>query len=436
MTMPAHKIQMPQMPAPQQGAKHTRLSKPETSLFLTTGAPYTRVLMALISTKWLTRFEARYLGIADLMVMCELSSASVYAAIKTLTSEGRCHKLEGRYGYVEVTGPRLSTPRPLDGRGRYDREGGKGARKPKEVQPETPAEFHNPVHNYGHGYGKTDAENAVQDSEKHAPERTIEESIYISTTTDTDTRAEGTLAGEDQVAKAEAVVVVVGEASPESELHPPVGGTADAVRAENALPVQENTDADTESQQKTATENENVPPPGAATVAPRTQRDGAAPAGLNSLLLPDWQAAFGTIEGAGLTGAWLRWTGHVGGSASQQLAQAEQWAEWVGAGLAESLRLQVPETIGDPKVENPVRHLVGAMRNRAEQARRAPAAPARVATAQVEPDAMPKPGQRRVDPKTGEIWTVEGVAYGQVTFEEPDAPLARVSQVAAWEVAE
>ena len=76
------------------------------------------------------------------------------------------------------------------------------------------------------------------------------------------------------------------------------------------------------------------------------------------------------VEAAGLSGIWERWQAHVGGSASQQLTHAEQWAEWVSAGLADALRLQVPETIGDTEVRSPARHLAGAMSNRAEEARR------------------------------------------------------------------
>lgn len=440
MTMPAHKIQMPPhegevaTPASRRAAgTYTTVDNDALDVLMTNGNAYTRVLSALLSRSNYTRLSRRTLSLGDLMALTGLGASAVEKQLRVLKSEGRCEVVEGRYAYTKPSGPRLSKV-VVDKRGRYDRQEAAAHRQAVTEEHRRP---HTRPDTYPHNYAFSALKFPVLDCVFCSPEGSIEGSnIYISTTTSGDTRAEGPEGVKHQAAEAEAVVVVVGEASPDSELHPPIGGTADAVRAENTLPVQENTDAGTESQQKTATENENVPPPGAATVAPRTQRDGAAPAGLNSLLLPDWQAAFGAIEGAGLTGAWLRWAGHVGGSASQQLAQAEQWAEWVGAGLAESLRLQVPETIGDPKVENPVRHLVGAMRNRAEQARRAPAAPARVATAQVEPDAMPKPGQRRVDPKTGEIWTVEGVAYGQVTFEEPDAPLARVSQVAAWEVAE
>lgn len=450
MTLPAQKIEMPQMRAPHAGEKHTRLTKPETNILMTTGVPYTRVLVALISTKWLTRFESRYLSIADLMTMCDLSPASVYAAIKTLTSEGRCHKLEGRYGYVEVTGPRLSIPRPLSSRGRYDREGGKGARKPKpKKQQKAPAEFHNfvhnPVHNYGRTYGDFGAIKAVWDGEKGVPNK-LRINVYLTTTTLSGDFARKNWGGFSHHWKASAVapvVVVVGSAAQDSEQHPPVGGAADAAKTDSAAPVQDFHDQDPEMQEKPATSTENVPP-AAAPLAPRTRPELAAasaahpvPASLNRLLWPDWVTAFAAIEGAGLSGTWTRWQAHVGGNASQQLAQAERWADWVGAGLADALRLQVPETIADTSVRSPARHLAGAMTNRAEEARRAPApAPTSQAAAHDGPVVAPVTGQRRVDPRTGEIWTVESIAYGQVTFEEVAAPSAlRVATVATWEVA-
>lgn len=442
MTMPAHKIQMPPHEATTPTSRraagtYTTVDNDALDVLMTNGNAYTRVLSALLSRSNYTRLSRRALSLGDLMALTGLGASAIEKQLRLLKSEGRCEVVEGRYAYTKPSGPRLSKLAP-EKRGRYDRQEAAARRQTSTGQPtEEHRRPHTRPDTYPHNYAFSALKFPMLDCVFCSPEERIEGSnIYISTTTDTDTRVEGTLVGEDQVAEADAVVVVVEDASLNGELHPPIGGTANAVKTENVLAVRKNTDTDTESQQKTATKNGNVPPPGVATVAPRTQRDGAAPTGLNSLLLTDWQAAFGVIEGAGLTGAWLRWVGHVGASASQQLAQAEQWAEWVGAGLAESLRLQVPETIGDPKVENPVRHLVGAMRNRAKQARRAPAAPAPVAAARVEPDAMPKPSQRRVDPKTGAIWTVEGVAYGQVTFEEPGAPLARVSQVAVWEVAE
>lgn len=447
MTLPARKIQMPPHPEGETPTRsrraagtYTQVDNDALNILMTTGTAYTRVLSALLSRSNYTHISRRTLSLGDLMTMTGLGASAVEKQLRVLKSEGRCMEGGNGYGYQEVKGPRLA--REPSKRGRYDRQLAAARREATQA-----AEGHNRPYTrpdtYPHNYAFSDPKSPVLDVVFLAPEEVIEGSLYISTTTDTDTRAEGTLAGEGQVAEAGAVVVVVGEAAPDSEQHPPVGGAADAANTDSAAPVQDFHDQDPEMQEKPATSTENVPP-AAAPLAPRTRPELAAasaahpvPASLNRLLWPDWVTAFAAIEGAGLSGTWTRWQAHVGGNASQQLAQAERWADWVGAGLADALRLQVPETIADTSVRSPARHLAGAMTNRAEEARRAPApAPTSQAAAHDGPVVAPVAGQRRVDPRTGEIWTVESIAYGQVTFEEVAAPSAlRVATVATWEVA-
>ncbi|WP_339098277.1 helix-turn-helix domain-containing protein (plasmid) [Deinococcus sp. VB142] len=451
MTMPAHKIQMPPhegevaTPTSRRAAgTYTTVDNDALDVLMTNGNAYTRVLSALLSRSNYTRLSRRTLTLGDLMALTGLGASAVEKQLRVLKAEGRCEVVEGRYAYTKPSGPRLSKLAP-EKRGRYDRQ---EAAARRQTSPEQPTGEHRRPHTrpdtYPHNYAFSALKFPVLDCVFCSPEGSIEGSnIYISTTTSGDTRAEGPEGVKRQAAEAEAVVVVVGDASLNGELHPPIGGTADAVRAENALPVQENTDADTESQQKTTTENENVPP-AAAPAAPLTRPEFAAPAAhpvpasLNRLLAGDWQTAFAQIAGADLSSIWHRWDARLTElagrplSASQQLGEAELWAEWITAGLAADLRLQVPETIRVGT--NPQRHLEAAMKARADQARRAPVAPAPAAsTVASGPIVAPVVGQRRVNPENGEIWTIEAVYSGKVGFEEV-GEVIKADVVMTWEV--
>lgn len=376
MTLPAQNIQLPTPDAPTRTRRvkgeYTLLDNDLIGTLLRTADGKTRVLLALGQQSNYTR--KRGLTHAELMLKTGLSASAVEKALRQLREEGRCEVRDSIYAYARPTGPRL--PAPTDKRGRYDRQEARAKRKEQTAQAHTCTD--NRPDTLPYNYTVSAPKNDVQHGE-FSPTKEVEGSLYISTTTSTDTRAEGSLVEQGAEALAEASVVVVGSASQDSEQHPPVGGAADAANTDSAVPVQDFHDQDPEMQEKPATSTENVPP-AAAPLAPRTRPELAAasaahpvPASLNRLLWPDWVTAFAAIEGAGLSGIWTRWQAHVGGNASQQLAQAERWADWVGAGLADALRLQVPETIADTSVRSPARHLAGAMTNRAEEARRAPA---------------------------------------------------------------
>lgn len=385
MTMPAQKIQMPVMGESVRREKAFLMcDKAEETYLLRNGTADTRVFTLLVSRKRFSQHRLRTVSLADVMEACDLGPSAAKKALANHIKAGCCKREDdGRYSYVKVTGPRLATPPALEKRGRWDREA--KARDRVNRQEEGQERGHTSGQERGHNYGRLEPKTFDWDGFLPTPKE-YRRNVYINTTTtDTDTRAEESRA-EHQVADAfaeavaaDAAVVVVGLASQNGEQHPPVGGAADAAVTDLAVPVRDFHDQDPEIQEKPATNNENVPP-AAASPAPRTLPAAPAasaahpvPASLNRRLWTDWVTAFAAVEAAGLSGIWERWQAHVGGSASQQLTHAEQWAEWVSAGLADALRLQVPETIGDTEVRSPARHLAGAMSNRAEEARRNPA---------------------------------------------------------------
>lgn len=195
----------------------------------------------------------------------------------------------------------------------------------------------------------------------------------------------------------------------------PDGAASNEARQDNLTPSQVKNMTDT-PENANVTEFETVPP--------------AAPAA------DPIPAAYAALEAAGLHPVWLKWFEANPALARNRVAleaQICQFADWAAEGLAEDLRGNALDIVSAGTFAHPF----NALKPRMQKAKAVRDAEKRnVADIQRSfGEAQCKEGERRIAPD-GKVWTVEEVCYGQVVFEEADAPTGYFDcQVAAWEVA-
>ncbi|MBB6016777.1 hypothetical protein ACFP9V_19315 [Deinococcus radiopugnans] len=140
-----------------------------------------------------------------------------------------------------------------------------------------------------------------------------------------------------------------------------------------------------------------------------------------------------TLTASGAWDIWSAWTRAHRLPKAAQDAQILQFAGWVMAGMHADLAQHSGEITAAGSYAHPWPALVARMA-KVTAAKQAAQRTTRD-VGRVFGEAKCRPGERRRDPQTGQVWTVEETAYGNVIFEEGSAPQDRPDAVVAgWEV--
>ena len=173
-----------------------------------------------------------------------------------------------------------------------------------------------------------------------------------------------------------------------------------------------------EEKNENAPESETVPPAAPPALAPpETYRE-----------------AQEVLSSAGFWDVWQKWVKSHRLSRAAQDLQIIDFAVWVQVGLGEILRQHAHEITKLGSFGHPFAGLQGRMQAALAVKKTEQHNAAEVVRVFGVPQCQA--GERRRDPATGKVWTVEEIAYGMVIFEEGAAPMnAADVTVAGWEVA-